>query len=193
METFFKRYEEEAKRAIDSARNEALLRGATAISPEHLLLGLSWEEKTRAAAIASLKDRLPNLCARLGTPVRPCSANRHDVATNIPLHSDTKTSLAYAAQEAEQERSRAIDTDHLLRGLLHFSNKASDALKAEGIDLAGMRAAAEKHRIQFPSARASMRWMIGQIWRMAWPVVWRLGLVAVFVLAIVLAIYFLHR
>jgi len=185
----FERYTEQAKRAIDNARTEAALRGAKHITPSHLLLGLSQEDGSRAAQIAALKGRLSDLWAGAVNPDRPPTANQAGGLSNIPLHLETKMALAHAEKEANREWCQHIDTDHLLRGLLCFKNEASDALKSKGVSLAEVRAAAKKHRIQFPSPRASFFWLLRHMWRIAWPVVWRLALLAAVIWALVFAVH----
>ena len=66
----FERYTEQAKRAIENARNEAATRGAEHIAPSHLLLGLSQDESSRAAQIAALKGRLSGFLAGTAVPDR---------------------------------------------------------------------------------------------------------------------------
>ncbi len=186
----FERYTEQAKRAIENARNEAATRGAEHIAPSHLLLGLSQDESSRAAQIAALKGRLSGFLAGTAVPDRFPTPILTSVRSNIPLHPETHTALVHAEKEATRDWSQQIDTDHLLRGLLRFSNEASDALRSKGVSLADMRAAAKNHRIQFPSARSSFFWMLKQMWKMAWPVVWRLTLLAAVICA---AVYAFHH
>jgi ATP-dependent Clp protease ATP-binding subunit ClpA len=185
----FERYTEQAKRAIENARTEAARRGAEHITPSHLLHGLSQDESSRAAQIASLKGKLSDFWTGARVPDRFPTANLSNFGSNIPLHPQTKTALVHAEKEANRDWCQHIDTDHLLRGLLRFSNEASEALKSKGINLADVRTAAKNHRIQFPSARASFFWMLKQMWRIAWPVVWRLALLAAAILAVVYAIH----
>jgi ATP-dependent Clp protease ATP-binding subunit ClpA len=184
----FERYTEQARRAIDNARTEAALRGAEHITPSHLLLGLSQEESSRAAQIASLKDRLSDLWKGPVVPDRFPTTNQAGFSSDIPLHPETKMALVHAEKEANREWSEHIDTDHLLRGLLRFRNEASEALKSKGVNLAGMRAAAKRHRIEVPSVRTSFHWVMRRVWKLAWPIVWRLALLAAVILAIKYAI-----
>ena len=189
----FERYTDPAKRAIYFARAEAVLRGAESVTPKHLLLGLSWEEGSRAASIAALKDRMSDVCKGLGTPFRPVTANQFENERSIPLNAESKTALVHAEKEANRDWSEHIDTDHLLRGLMRFKNEASETLKSSGVNLPDIRAAAKRHRIEFPSAKTSMRWMLRQVWKIARPVVWRLALAAAIILALVLVLHFLKR
>jgi len=149
----FERYTEQARRTIFFARFEAIHRRATEISTTHILLGLSWDESSRAAEIVSLKDKLTNLCALLGVSLRPCTEVPYGQNADIPLDRNSKMALAYAAKEADRDWQEKIDTDHLLRGLMRFSNEASDALNAISVDLPTVRAASKHHRAEFPPER----------------------------------------
>jgi ATP-dependent Clp protease ATP-binding subunit ClpA len=184
----FERYTEQAKRAIENARSEAVLRGAEHIAPSHLLMGLGQDSTSRAAQIAALRGRLGDLWTGTVSPDRAAMADQAGGQRNIPLHPETKIALINAEHEANREWCQHIDTDHLLRGLLHSSNEASDALKSKGINLADVRAAAKNHRIQFPSARSSFFWLFKQMWKLAWPMVWRIALLAALICAAVYAI-----
>lgn len=146
----FERYTEQARRAVFFARFEAIHRRAASISAAHLLLGLSWDDDSRAVAVGSLKDNLVELCASMGIQHRPCTNLPYDSKANIPLDRNAKMVLAYAAEESDKDQLYSIDTDHLLRALLRFSNEASIALKSISLDLPTVRAASERHRIEFP-------------------------------------------
>jgi hypothetical protein len=189
----FERYTEAAKRAIDSAQAEAMLHGAQAVSPAHLLVSLSRDESYVASRIAPLKDRIPGLCAQLGIPFHPSPPSPQATPAYVPFNNDSKIALGHAEKEANRDWSQHIDTDHVLRGLMRFSNEASEALKSSGIHLDGLRAAAKQHRIELPSAKASFGWLLKQMWRMAWPVVWRVGLLVLVAVAIVVAIHFIKK
>jgi ATP-dependent Clp protease ATP-binding subunit ClpC len=149
----FERYTEQARRAIFFARFEAIHRRAAAISTAHVLLGLSWDENSRAAVIVSLKDKLADVCVPLGISLRPCTEVPYDQKTDIPLDRNSKMTLAYAANEADWDWQEKIDTDHLLRGLLRFSNEASEALNAISVDLRIVRTASKHNRAEFPPER----------------------------------------
>jgi ATP-dependent Clp protease ATP-binding subunit ClpA len=168
----FERYTEQARRAIYFARVEAVLRGAPEISPAHLLLGLSWDEVSRANDIALLKDRLPELCMKMGTPFRPCCAIQADTKFEPGLDRDSKIALAYTAQEADKSWAYSIGTEHLLRGLLRFSNVASAALNACGIDLADARTTAGRCRENAPGEKEArihrIRWYVLRGLRPVW-------------------------
>ena len=152
--SMFERYTEQARRAIFFARFEAIHRRAEAISTAHLLLGLSWDEDSRAAVVGSLKDKLTDICAALGISLRPSTEIPYDRNGDIPLDNKSKMALAYAAEEADLDGQFWLDTDHLLRGLLRFPNEAGTALESVKLDIATLRAASNRHRIEFPPAPA---------------------------------------
>jgi ATP-dependent Clp protease ATP-binding subunit ClpA len=80
----FERYTEQAKQAIESAKAEAMHRGAQAVSTSHLLLGLASDDASRVAQIAKLKDRANDICAGLGISPRPAAPSQVVGQSNVP-------------------------------------------------------------------------------------------------------------
>lgn len=152
----FERYTEQARRAVFFACFEANRLRADRISTKHLLLGLSWDENSRAVAIGSLKDQIVDLCGLMEIPHRPSTDVPNTKHLNISLDQDAKVALAYAAEEADLDCQFWIDTDHLLRGLLRFPNEASSSLESIPLDLATARAASKHRRIEFPPQRTPL-------------------------------------
>ena len=151
----FERYTEQARRAIFFARLVARHQGAERITPAHLLAGLTWEGKTRADAVGSLKDNAVDLWSAVGIPHLPTAARPYLGMSepDISLNQDGKKALAHAADEAKRDWQYWIDTDHLLRGLLRSSNEASDAIQSLPLDLETARAASKRHRAEFKPQR----------------------------------------
>jgi len=84
---------------------------------------------------------------------------------DMKLDSDSKKSLAYAAQEADKDDSYTIDTDHLLRGLLRFPNEASAALSSISLDLATVQTLSRRNRADFPDKKTPYVWLFGAHFR----------------------------
>jgi ATP-dependent Clp protease ATP-binding subunit ClpA len=145
------RYTDATRNVLVYARQEALNRGESAISVGDLLAGLSVDENTRAERIGSLKANAFYLRWLVGLPALP--ARIAEVAessqANLELDEDAKRALAFAVLEADRDRDYWIDSDHLLRGLLRFPNKADFALLKTEMSLKSMRVASrvdrEKH------------------------------------------------
>jgi ATP-dependent Clp protease ATP-binding subunit ClpA len=125
-------YSEEARQAIFFARLEAIHRGAGAIAPKHIILGLASEDDSRSALAGALKDRIFELSTFLDLPVRPVTSVPYDKQVDLPLDDDAKKALAYGADEADKDRRSYIDTDHLLRGIMRCRNSAATALELAG-------------------------------------------------------------
>jgi predicted RNA-binding Zn-ribbon protein involved in translation (DUF1610 family) len=112
----FERYSEKAKRAIFFARYECTQYGSPAIESEHLLLGLYRET-------ALLKRLLPSA---LGQPdlfrkeIESKIVIRPPIPTNsnLPLSSECKRILKFAADESERVGQQHVEPEHLLLGLL---------------------------------------------------------------------------
>ncbi len=147
----FERYTEQARRVVFFARYEASVQHAEKITTAYLLLGLVREGGPRVDAISSLKTNGTQLRSMLGVPASAKLPSRADLKREIRLTDDSKRVLYYASQEASADNSNNIDTDHLLRGLLCFSNEASAALQSMSLDLDKARAASKCHRSEFPA------------------------------------------
>jgi len=146
----FERYTEGARTAVFIARFEAIHRRADSICPAHLLLALTWEEGSRANRVGALKDHLADLLPPLELPLRPCSSISYNELVDLRLDQDSKKALVYGAEEANLDQRKVIDTGHLLRGLLRFPNKASEALKIIPLDLAAAQSASRRDFLEFP-------------------------------------------
>ena len=153
----FDRYTDAAKRAIYFARLEANHRNAEAITPEHILAGLTWESDSTLAGIAPLKELAVTLRAQLELPHLPSTSVPYLRDCDIPLTHEGKKVLAYAVVEADRRWDYWIDCDHLLRGLLTFPNVASQVLEETGINLSSV-VSASKHRSREHPSNLPPRW-----------------------------------
>jgi Clp amino terminal domain, pathogenicity island component/NTF2 fold immunity protein len=134
----FERYTERARRAIFFARYEASQFGSVTIETEHLLLGLIREDKIltnrflrNPASIESIRKEIEGR-----TPIR----ERVPTSADLPLSSESKRILAYAAEEAERLNHDHIGTEHLLLGILREENSvAAQVLWERGLRLAAIR------------------------------------------------------
>ena len=175
----FERYTERARRTIFHARNEALSRGACRIEPKDIVLGLTHDAHQPGCPFAKLHDNateLRSLIAPETSPEDPLEKG------GIPLSVASKKALAYAAQEADRDRSSVIGSDHLLRGVLRTEDETADKLVSAGYTLSAMREASKE---ACPSARLE----VAHIW---W---WhrlsrrRLVLGTAFIVAVLILIY----
>ena len=144
----FERYTYPAKLVVFWARFEADHRDEPAIAPRYILAGLITDGCLPADESAPLRSLGVELRALLGIPHRPSTAFPYGREREIPLGGEAIRALAYAQIEADSDRSFWIDTHHLLRGLLCFSNEASEALKQVGLDLEAVRRAPQHFRSQ---------------------------------------------
>jgi len=148
----FERYTEAARTAISYARCEALWRDGEAITVADLLAGLSNEENTRAERIGSLKANACYLrwlsgASQLPSPI--AGSDCQDKVHRLELDFDVKRALAFAVSEADRDREYWIDTDHLLRGLMRFPNKAHFAVLKTEMNLKAARVASRCDREEF--------------------------------------------
>jgi len=148
----FERYAFDAKKAIFLAHIEAVHRKEQSISVGDLLAGITWNAESRACKITPLKERAVMLRSLVGIPHLPSTSIPYERGADIPLDSDAKKAVAYAAEEADLDRQYWIDSDHLLRGLLRFSNNAAEAMSKADISLDSLRSASVQHQNEFPPA-----------------------------------------
>ena len=149
---FSERYTDAAWTAIVHARCEALDRNSDAITVADLLAGLTGEEDTRAERLGSLKTNALYLRWLSGSPLLPSpTAGRacQDQSNRAELAADARQALAFAVQEADRDREYWIDTDHLLRGLMCFPNKAHFAVLKTELNLKAARVASRRDREEY--------------------------------------------
>src|SRR6266550_97314 len=97
----FERYTEMARRVIFFARYEAFQFGASMIEPEHLLLGLSREDKPLFSRF--LTDSKQSLQYIRGQSKQRGSAREGtETSVELPLAPDAKQALHYAHEESER-------------------------------------------------------------------------------------------
>lgn len=149
------RYTGDTQRVLIFAKQEALRRGQTLVTPADLLAGLMEEEEHRAARIASLKPNATYLRWLVELPQLPMRIENSFIDIGLAdFDSEARQALAYMVLEADRDREYWIDTDHLLRGLLCFPNLADFAVLKIEVDLHSVRRGSRADRSKFPSGRA---------------------------------------
>lgn len=152
------RYTESALKALQFAGQESLHRGAESVTVADLLAGLSVEEDSRAERVGSLKANafylrwltgLPSLPARLEESIE--NLDESFDASQLAFDLEAKRALGFAVLEADRDREYWIDSDHLLRGLLRFPNRAHFAILKTEVDLHSARTASRSDRHKFPA------------------------------------------
>jgi ATP-dependent Clp protease ATP-binding subunit ClpC len=113
----FERYTERARRVIFFARYEASQLGSNSIETEHLLLGLIREGKGLTSRIFS-KCHLSMESIRKEIEGRALYRDKVSTSVDIPLSSESKRVLSFAAEEAERMLHNYIGTEHVLLGLM---------------------------------------------------------------------------
>ncbi len=135
----FERYTEKARRVIFFARYEASQFGASQIEAEHILLGLIREDKNLTTRFF---HRSHANIESIRKEIEGKTILRDRISTNIdlPLSSEAKRVLAFAAEESEKLGNRHIGTEHLLLGLLREENSvAAEILYERGLRLTDIR------------------------------------------------------
>ena len=124
----FERYTEKARRVIFFARYEASQFGASAIEPEHILLGLLRED---AFLLRRYLPRGGVDSLREEVATRIDAKEKFPTSVDIPVSPAAKRVLNHANEASEQLQQRHVGTEHLLVGLL----REGKSLAAHGITL----------------------------------------------------------
>jgi uncharacterized protein YbbC (DUF1343 family) len=135
----FERYTEMARRVIFFARYEASQAGTQAIEPEHLLLGISREDKALLAQfLPDGKGSIEVMRSRVERHAPP--HEQISTSVELPLAPETKRVLHYAHEESDRLSDRHVGTEHLLLGLMREEGcSASQVLTEMGLNLDAIR------------------------------------------------------
>jgi hypothetical protein len=130
----FERYTERARRVIFFARYEASQFGSVTIETEHLLLGLIREDKDLTSRFLRNSGSIESI--RKEIEGRTTIRAKVSTSIDLPLTSECKRILAYAAEEAERLDHRHIGTEHILLGILREEKcVAAEVLQNRGLQL----------------------------------------------------------
>jgi ATP-dependent Clp protease ATP-binding subunit ClpC len=135
----FERYTEQARRTIFFTRHEANQYGSPYVTIEHLLLALLRADKKLFEILLPESKHAKRLEKELRTELEKQVPERISTSVDLPLGNQSKRALAYAAEEAERLSDRHIGTEHLLLGLLREPSLAAEILRANGLELRGVR------------------------------------------------------
>jgi len=161
----FERYTEKARRVIFFARYEASQVGASQIEAEHILLGMLREDRSIAARFfpAGYADSslMRSRIERRLVGSRLSSSN-----VDLPLSTEAKRVLSYAAKESAMLGHRHIETDHLLLGLLvEEGTIAHDLLTELGVVLYDVRKVIKENKLR--NTRVDSRYNIDETWSLS--------------------------
>lgn len=130
----FERYTEKAKRTIYFGRHEASEFGSPCIESEHLLLGILREDESLATAFLHSHASVESIRKQVegNTVIR----ERVPTSVDMPLSTECRRILIYAAEEAEKLSHKFIGTEHLLLGVLREQDCfAANLLRERGVSL----------------------------------------------------------
>jgi hypothetical protein len=134
----FERYTQTARRVIFAAVYMARRVGSPMIETEHLLLGLLREDKSLARRFLGSPWAAEIVLKRIET-IKP-AREKISGSFELPMSSESKRVLAFAAEEADIFSSKSICTEHVLLGLLREEEcLAAKTLSEGGLYLASTR------------------------------------------------------
>lgn len=139
----WQRFTERARKAVFAAQDEASERNGNFVGTEHLLLGMLRETDTMAVKMLVRMGVDPSRLREMLAAQVPQGEGRHDGEKE--LTPACKQVIEHAYTEARGLDNNFIGTEHLLLGLLHESEKRSNALAGRalnrlGVDLGQARA-----------------------------------------------------
>ena len=133
----FERYTEIARRVIFFARYEASQFGSP-LETEHLLLGLVREDKALIFRFLRCHASVESICKRIERHIP--IGEKVSTLVDLPLSTECKRVLDYAAEEAERLSHKHVGTEHLLLGLLREEKCfAAEILHERGLHLSTVR------------------------------------------------------
>lgn len=137
----FERYTEKARRVIFFARYEASQFGSRMIEPEHLLLGITREDRALIKRFMS-GEGLTIETLRREIESRLKVEQVIQTAEAMPLSDGSKRALTCAHEESERLHHSHIATEHLFLGLLlEKGSLAEQVLQEHGVSLEEVREA----------------------------------------------------
>src|SRR5205085_2145459 len=166
----FERYTEVARRTIFFARYEASHFGASAIEPEHLLLGLSREDKPLFIRfLGDGKQSIETIRTKLEERLSMREKEKTPTSVELPLSDEAKRALHYAHDESYGLEDRHIGTEHMLLGLTRVEGSlAAEVLFELGLRAEAMREvlaqkteAPRSYKIQATHPQSSRRIVLG--------------------------------
>lgn len=111
----FEKYTEAARKTVFYARYEASRFGSNRIETQHLLLGILHADRSLAIRVFKSQKNVEELRERL-TQEAP-RATKISTSIDLPLSSESKRVLDYAAEEAARLQQPYITPEHLLLGI----------------------------------------------------------------------------
>ena len=134
----FERYTENARRAFNFAREEAVQYGSPSIESGHILLGLLRESEALATRIGG--ERASVKSVRQEIEAKICIGQSGTGSSEMPVSTDTKEILTFAADEAKHLGHKRIALGHFLLGILRLDTCfAARVLEAHGVTILAMR------------------------------------------------------
>jgi|GEM_PF-3043767 ATPases with chaperone activity, ATP-binding subunit len=139
----WRKFTEQAKRALRTAQTEAAQRGENRVQPEHLLMGILKEENSGARRLLEEMQVDPDDLVRQTERLLVPGPGRDET----PLRLDTRSSLVLelAQQEAQRFSAQFIGPEHLLLGLIAAGVGAAGAvLRSHGPTIEAARQALQR-------------------------------------------------
>ena len=134
----YERFDEPARRALESAFDEARALGHGQVGTEHLLLGLLTVTDTGAARSLVTSGATLEGCR---AKVAEASVGKQvgGAPQDLPLTDRATRALERAGRLSLRRRSPTVSSDHVLLSILDVEGTAGQVLRGLSVDLTGLR------------------------------------------------------
>jgi ATP-dependent Clp protease ATP-binding subunit ClpC len=140
----FDRFSDEAKRAMNLARQAAQSTGCDRLDDEHMLIGSCQTPGSLAARVLLACGQDPvEVCARAEVRAARMATGARDDG-QLPFTPLAKKVLELTLEEAGNAGHRWLGTHHVLLGVLRSGGTAAEGLRAGGLSLLDARKAARQ-------------------------------------------------
>ncbi|HEX2850739.1 MAG TPA: Clp protease N-terminal domain-containing protein [Acidimicrobiales bacterium] len=135
-----------ARRAVSVAADEARALGHERLGTEHLLLGLLLDADSHASrTLTTAGVTVAAVRKKVGEAVAAARARgaRPPVGA-LAFTARAERAIGRSSRFAHQQRSHAVEPEHLLLGVLDVEGTAGQVLRGLGIDVSSVRVALER-------------------------------------------------
>jgi ATP-dependent Clp protease ATP-binding subunit ClpC len=159
----FERYTEAARRALFFSRYEVTVVGATAIEPEHVLVGVA---RAAAGGVARILEGagLSADVIRRELEFEDAPSGTVPTSQEVPFTPAAQRVLRLASEESDTLAHNYVGVEHLMLGLLRDGgSRAAAILERHGLDLTSLRGAVQAFSSGAPAAAGDLVNEIEQI------------------------------
>ncbi len=150
----FERFDEQARRAVELAHDEARRLGHGHIGTEHLLLGILADGQSPAAQALEMSGATLEGCRQKAGEAVGITGGGGDLSAKLALTDRANRALDRAARLSLRRRATHVDNRHILLSVLDVEGTAGQVLRGLSVDLNALRASLDAISEEPPAAAA---------------------------------------